>query len=156
MFIYISMKWYQRTDCKVSFQFIKTIEYPEYLDDFAEEEKLNLLRSMDFGRIHIPNFTYRIDYNVIKFNIDFIKGCQLCRREVCRCKHCRHDYASYWSQVIYEDLVDNDNPYGFHDIGPEQFICEIDTEKLYLVDFESFQPMTLEEKKQAWRNSQSI
>ena len=46
--------------------------------------------------------------------------------------------------------------HGFHDIGPEQFICEIDTEKLYLVDFESFQPMTLEEKKQAWRNSQSI
>lgn len=140
------MKWYQRSSCKISFQFIKTIEYPDYLDDFAEEEKLNLLRSMDFGRIHIPNFTYRIDYNVIKFNVDYIKGCQLCR----------HDYDSHWSQVIYEDLVDNDNPYGFHDIGPEQFICEIDTEKLYLVDFESFQLMTQEEKKQAWCNSQLI
>jgi len=146
VFIYIPMKWYQRSSCKISFQFIKTIEYPEYLDDFAEEEKLNLLRSMDFGRIHIPNFTYTIDYNVIKFNVDYIKGCQLCR----------HDYDSHWSQVIYEDLVDNDNLYGFHDIGPEQFICETDTEKLYLVDFESFQPMTLEEKKQAWRNSQLI
>lgn len=140
------MKWYQRSSCKVSFQFIKTIEYPDYLDDFAEEEKLNLIRSMDFGRIHIPNFTYRIDYNVIKFNVDYIKGCQLCR----------HDYDSHWSQVIYEDLVDNDNPYGFHDIGPEQFICEMDTEKLYLVDFESFQLMTQEEKKQAWCNSQLI
>lgn len=146
MIIYTPMKWYQRSSCKVSFQFIKTIEYPDYLDDFAEEEKLNLIRSMDFGRIHIPNFTYRIDYNVIKFNVDYIKGCQLCR----------HDYDSHWSQVIYEDLVDNDNPYGFHDIGPEQFICEMDTEKLYLVDFESFQLMTQEEKKQAWCNSQLI
>ena len=140
------MKWYEKPECKISFQFIKTIEYPEYLDDFAEEEKLNLLRSMDFGRIYIPNFTYRIDYNIIKFNVDYIKGCQLCH----------HDYDSHWSQVIYEDLIDNDNPYGFHDLAPQQFICEDNTEKLYLVDFESFQPMTLEQKKQAWRNSQLI
>lgn len=138
------MKWYQRSACKISFQFIKTIEYPK-LDHEPERKKYDLLKSMDFGRIHIPNFTYVIKDNTIIFNVDYIKGCQLCLHDYC---HPRH-----WSKIIYEDLIDNDSPYGFSDLSPDQFVCEVKSEKMYLVDFESFEPMTLEEKKEVWRNS---
>lgn len=135
------MKWYGRFDEVVnngdqsSFTMIKTVRFPVKLNKDLIHKKYHLLQNLNFNRVHIPHFSYVIkDYEIIYY-VEYIKGTQL-------------NPLSYMlrEKSIYEDLVDNDKEWGFHDLHPEDFIVEDNTNKLYLVDFESFEEMTFEEK----------
>lgn len=135
------MKWYSRFDeidngDRSSFTLIKTVRFPIKLDKNLVDEKHNTLQSFDFDKVHIPHFSYEVTKNEIVYHIEFIKGTQL--NPISFMNH---------KKIIYENLVDNDKEWGFHDLLFENFIVEDNTEKLYLVDFESFEKMTLEEKK---------
>tara|TARA_B100000003_G_scaffold207801_1_gene226290 strand:- start:1097 stop:1636 length:540 start_codon:yes stop_codon:yes gene_type:complete len=139
------MKWYTRFEDidhgdRSSFRFQKTVRYPFILEEpitiAKENKKYSILKSFQFNRVHIPDFSYEITGHDIIYNVEFIKG-----------THLNPISFMHHAKIIYEDLVDNDKEWGFHDLNPEDFIFEGNTNKLYLVDFESFEKMTLKEKE---------
>ena len=138
------MKWYTRFEDidhgdRSSFRFQKTVRYPFILEEpiaiAKENKKYSILKSFQFNRVHIPDFSYEITGHDIIYDVEFIKGTQL--NPISFMHH---------AEIIYEDLVDNDKAWGFHDLQCENFVVEDNTAKLYLVDFESFQEMTFQEK----------
>jgi len=135
------MKWYSRFDEVVnngdqsSFTLIKTVRFPVKLNKDLIDKKYGTLQGFGFDKVHIPNFSYEVTKHEIVYHIEFIKGTQL--NPISFMNH---------KKIIYENLVDNDKEWGFHDLHPEDFIVEDNTNKLYLVDFESFEKMTFEEK----------
>ena len=63
------MKWYTRFEDadlgdRSSFQFQKTVRYPFVLEKpnaiAKENKKYNTLKSFQFNRVHIPDFSYEI------------------------------------------------------------------------------------------------
>jgi len=135
------MKWYSRFDevdngDRSSFTLIKTVRFPIKLNKDLIDEKYSTLQGFDFDKVHIPHFSYEVTKHEIVYHIEFIKGTQL--NPISFMNH---------KKIIYENLVDNDKEWGFHDLLLENFIVEDNTEKLYLIDFESFEKMTSKEKR---------
>lgn len=136
------MKWYSRIDSEntsegswSTFYFEKTVKTVYKLDKSEIDKKYDTLKSLNFKNVHIPNFSYEVKDHEITYWVEYIKGKQL-------------NPSSYMTRVddIYNGLIDNGNKWGFHDLKCENFIAEIDTDKLYLVDFESFEWMTYDTK----------
>ena len=135
------MKWYSRFASidygdRSSFSFVKTIKFADKLLKRHVDEKYKTLQNLNFNRVHIPEFSYEVTEHELIHHVEFIKGKQL-----------NPISFMHYERLIYEDLVNNKKEWGFHDLNPEDFISEDNTEKLYLVDFESFEKMTLKEKK---------
>ena len=141
------MKWYSRFESKSegswsTFYFRKSVRSTYRLDKSEIDQKYNTLKSLNFKNVHIPNFSYEIkDYEII-YNIEYVKGKQL-------------NPLSYMihANTIYDSLINNENEWGFHDLKCENFITEIDTDKLYFVDFESFEWMTHSQKIEYYNKS---
>ena len=138
--------WYKRLGkyinrpIEVGFRFQKKLVFNK--DTFDAEvwiERLERVKSQDFNRIKIPEFTYEIIDNEILFEIEFIKGRQLGATTF-----------ENWKDVIKEDLVNREDHWGFGDLKPENFIVEKNTDQLYFVDFESYYPMNLEDRIREW------
>ena len=124
------------------FTFSKTVVFPGPIHQRRTDEKYEALKNESFEYIHIPDFTYSIDDNKITYDIEFIKGTQL-------------NPISFmlWRKKIYKDFT-NGSEWGFHEQQPENFVVEDNTEKLYLVDFESFEKMTLNEKRESYMQAE--
>ena len=138
--------WYKRGgkyfNCpvKVGFKFQKKLIFDKSnFDVEIWKERLERLKSQDFNRIKIPEFTYEIIDNEILLEIEFIKGRQLGATTF-----------MYWQHVIKEDLVDREDDWGFGDLKPENFIIERKTDTLYLVDFETYDPRDPQYKLLEW------
>lgn len=138
--------WYKRggkyINCpiEVGFRFQKKLVFDK--DTFDAEvwiERLERVKSQDFNRIKIPEFTYEIIDNEILFEIEFIKGRQLGATTFMN-----------WRDVIKEDLVDKEDDWGFGDLKPENFIIEKSTDTLYLVDFDTYNPRDHKNKLLEW------
>ena len=138
--------WYKRggkyinRPIEVGFRFQKKLVFNK--DTFDAEvwiERLERVKSQDFNRIKIPEFTYEIIDNEILFEIEFIKGRQLGATTF-----------KYWTEKIKDDMVHIDGDWGFSDLKPENFVVEKNTDQLYFVDFESYYPMNLEDRIREW------
>lgn len=138
--------WYKRRgkyfNCpiEIGFKFQKKLIFNK--DNFDVERwttRLERIKSQDFNRIKIPEFTYEIIDNEILFEIEFIKGRQLGATTFMN-----------WRDVIKEDLVDREDPWGFGDLKPENFVIERKTDSLYLVDFETYDPRDRKSKLLEW------
>ena len=55
-----------------------------------------------------------------------------------------------WKDVIKEDLVDREDHWGFGDLKPENFVIEKNTDTLYLVDFDTYNPRDRKNKLLEW------
>ena len=138
--------WYKRggefINCpiKVGFRFQKKLIFDkERFDAEAWIERLERIKSQDFNRIKIPEFTYEIINSEILFEIEFIKGRQLGATTFVN-----------WKDVIKEDLIDRDDNWGFGDLKPENFVIEKNTDTLYLVDFDTYDPRDRKNKLLEW------
>lgn len=138
--------WYKRggkyINCpvEVGFRFQKKLIFDkENFDTERWVERLERIKSQDFNRIKIPEFTYEIVDNEILFEIEFIKGRQLGATTFVN-----------WKDVIKEDLVDKEDHWGFGDLKPENFVIEKNTDTLYLVDFDTYDPRGRENKLLEW------
>lgn len=138
--------WYKRggkyINCpvEVGFRFQKKLIFDkENFDTERWVERLERIKSQDFNRIKIPEFTYEIIDNEILFEIEFIKGRQLGATTFVN-----------WKDVIKEDLVDKEDHWGFGDLKPENFVIEKNTDTLYLVDFDTYDPRGRENKLLEW------
>ena len=138
--------WYKRggkyINCpvEVGFRFQKKLIFDkENFDAERWVERLERIKSQDFNRIKIPEFTYEIIDNEILFEIEFIKGRQLGATTFVN-----------WKDVIKEDLVDREDHWGFGDLKPENFVIEKNTDTLYLVDFDTYDPRGRENKLLEW------
>ena len=125
-----------------TFDFVKTVEFSDRLLKKHVDEKYKVLQNLSFNRVHIPKFSYEVTEHEIIHHIEFIKGTQMNPISFMCC-----------NKLIYEDLVNNGKEWGFHSIHPEDFIFEDITNKLYLVDFESFCKMSLKEKVIDYQNT---
>tara|TARA_B100001057_G_scaffold220347_1_gene220769 strand:+ start:560 stop:1063 length:504 start_codon:yes stop_codon:yes gene_type:complete len=131
---------YINTPIEVGFRFQKKLIFDK--DTFDPEiwvERLERIKSQDFNRIKIPEFTYEIIDNEILFEIEFIKGRQLGATTFVN-----------WKDVIKEDLVDGEDHWGFSDLKPENFVIEKNTDTLYLVDFDTYNPRDRKSKLLEW------
>ena len=87
--------------------------------------KLDRLQKEDFNRIHIPKFDYYINRNAVRYRVEFIKGYPL-------------GTVSKFKDIIYEDVVDRESDWTFDDFGASNFIVEHNTDKIFAVDFQSY------------------
>jgi len=145
--------WYNRggnyINCplEVGFRFQKKLVFDK--NTFNPEvwiERLERLKSQDFNRIKIPEFTYEIiDNEEILFEIEFIKGRQLGATTF-----------DNWKNVIKEDLINSEDDWGFGDLKPENFVIEKRTDTLYLVDFDTYNPRDRRNKMLEWNKYLSL
>jgi len=89
-------------------------------------DKLERLKNENFNRIHIPDFKYRIEGNVITYNTTFIKGWSV------------GTLIPKFSNIVYEDIVQRESDWTFDDYGSTNFIVESNTDKIFAVDFQSY------------------
>ena len=136
-------RWYKRSGKFVlasSFSLRKEMIFNEETYDKEHWRiRLDRLQREDFNRIKIPRFNYEMVDNRILFEIEFIKGRQLGATTFMD-----------WRDVIKEDLVDREDDWGFGDLKPENFIIEKNTNNLYLVDFETYDPRDRQYKLSEW------
>jgi|TARA_B100000282_G_C31511566_1_gene389623 sulfatase maturation enzyme AslB (radical SAM superfamily) len=89
-------------------------------------DKLERLKKENFNRIHIPDFEYSVEGNIISYNTVFIKGWGV------------GIYVPDFANIIYEDVVQRDSDWTFDDFGGSNFIVEHNTDKIFAVDFQSY------------------
>ena len=91
----------------------------------AVSKKFDKLKQDNFNRILIPDFDYSINDNLITYHQEYIKGYAL-------------GTISKYSQIIYEDVVIRKSDWTFDDYSMGNFVIEIYTNKIYMVDILSY------------------
>ena len=89
-------------------------------------DKLDRLKNEDFNRIHIPDFKYRVEGNTISYDTAFVKGYGV------------GTLIPDFSNIVYEDIVQRDSDWTFTDYGMPNFIVEYKTDRIFAVDFQSY------------------
>ena len=89
-------------------------------------DKLERLKNEDFNRVHIPDFEYKVDGNILTYDTVFIKGWGV------------GTLIPYFTNIIYEDIVQRDLDWTFDDYGSSNFIVEHNTDRIFAVDFQSY------------------
>jgi len=89
-------------------------------------DKLERLKKENFNRINIPDFEYSVEGNYISYNTVFIKGWGV------------GTHIPEFANIIYEDVVERDSDWTFDDFGSSNFIVEHNTDKIFAVDFQSY------------------
>tara|TARA_B100001778_G_C18512097_1_gene594711 strand:+ start:173 stop:703 length:531 start_codon:yes stop_codon:yes gene_type:complete len=93
---------------------------------FVMIDKLERLKNEDFNRVHIPDFEYKVDGNILTYDTVFIKGWGV------------GTLIPYFTNIIYEDIVQRDLDWTFDDYGSSNFIVEHNTDRIFAVDFQSY------------------
>jgi len=116
----------EREIVEASFDLIKSVDCytPENRDIMIQ--KLDRLKEEDFNRVLIPDFEYKVDGNVVTYNVDFIKGYGI------------GTFIPQFADVVYEDVVTRESDWSFADYHMVNFIVEYKTDKLYAIDFQSY------------------
>ena len=130
----------ERDIVEASFELIKSIDCytPENRDRMVE--KLDRLKEEDFNRVLIPDFDYRVDGNIVTYNVDFIKGYGV------------GTFIPKFADIVYEDVVARESDWTFGDYHMVNFIVEYKTDKLYAIDFQSYSYLSDREYREfAWK-----
>tara|TARA_B100001996_G_scaffold125017_1_gene94729 strand:+ start:543 stop:1025 length:483 start_codon:yes stop_codon:yes gene_type:complete len=117
---------YQDTSVEASFKLEKIIHCGTLENKNAMVEKLDRLKTEDFNRVSIPDFDYHVDNNTVTYNVDFIKGYGI------------GTLIPKYADIVYEDVVQRESDWVFHDLATINFIVEFGTEKIYAIDFQSY------------------
>tara|TARA_B100000927_G_C16433590_1_gene456654 strand:- start:736 stop:1245 length:510 start_codon:yes stop_codon:yes gene_type:complete len=91
----------------------------------AVSKKFDKLKLDNFNRILIPEFDYSVNNNIITYYQEYIKGYAL-------------GTISKYSQIIYEDVVIRKSDWTFDDYSMGNFLIEMYTNKIYMVDILSY------------------
>ena len=89
-------------------------------------DKLERLKDENFNRVLIPDFDYIVDGNIITYDTAFIKGWGI------------GTYIPDFANIVYEDVVLRDSDWTFDDYGMSNFIVEHNTDKIFAIDFQSY------------------
>ena len=115
----------------------KTEEYAKILFD-----KLSRLKNAKFDNILIPEFDYSLDGVVVTQEIEYIKG-----------RKCGMTIKKYRDK-IYKDLVEGESDWTFNDFNFNNFIVVERLNKIYAVDFQSYNFIpSREERQKLWDNN---
>lgn len=104
-----------------NYQFKKVVTCQDVETAIEIIKKFDRLKKDNFDRILIPEFDYSIKDNVITYTQEYIKGYPL-------------GTVSKYSQIIYEDVVIRKSDWTFDDYSMGNFVIEIYTNKIYMVD----------------------
>lgn len=104
-------------------------------------DKLERLKNENFNRIHIPDFEYKVDGNIITYDTVFIKGYGI------------GTLIPKFADIIYEDILKRKSDWTFTDYGMSNFIVEYKTDKIYAVDLQSYNYVPdIEYRESIWQN----
>ena len=121
------------------FELIKTCTYVNTDLAIYYERNLAILQKDVFETVKVPKFEFERKDNVIRSQIEFIKGDQLNQ-------FTRQRYA----KTVYQGLVlrcdSFGNQYSFKDFSPNNFIVCKATGDLYYVDLEAYDVFALDER----------
>ena len=125
----ISFRMTKIIDCK-------TEECAEILID-----KLSRLKNAKFDNILIPEFDYNLDGVIVTQEIEYIKGekCGMIKKK--------------YRDKIYKDLVEGESDWTFNDFNFNNFIVVERLNKIYAIDFQSYNFIpSREERQKLWKN----
>ena len=114
----------------------KTEECAEILID-----KLSRLKNAKFDNILIPEFDYSLDGVIVTQEIEYIKGekCGMIKKK--------------YRDKIYKDLVEGESDWTFNDFNFNNFIVVERLNKIYAIDFQSYNFIpSREERQKLWKN----
>ncbi len=115
----------------------KTEEYAEMIVD-----KLSRLKNAKFDNILIPEFDYSLEGVILTQEIEYIKG-----------RKCGMTVKKYRDK-IYKDLVEGESDWTFNDFNFNNFIVVERLNKIYAVDFQSYNfTPSREERQKLWDNN---
>ena len=123
----------------VSFRLTKIIDCKT--KDYANKicDKLHRLKNAKFNNILIPKFDYSLEGVILTQEIEYIKG-----------RKCGMTVKKYRDK-IYKDLVEGDSDWTFDDFNFNNFIVVERLNKIYAIDFQSFNFLpSKEERKKLW------
>lgn len=109
-----------RTNIK-KFTLTKVIEYQTVDCAKIVFDNLSRLKSENFNRVLIPDYQYSIEDNIITIISDYVKGF----------------YCSK-PNIVIEDIVNHKSDYTFDDYHRQNYIVCDNTNKIYMVDLESY------------------
>lgn len=114
----------------------------EYLDDDIEEklvfrtECLDRLKKDSFNRVRVPNFEYEVLNGKLYITSEYIKGKYLNKSKI---------------PIIEEDVIYRKNSWSFADYNYRNYIQEERTENIYMVDFDTYRQISIEDRKILWK-----
>lgn len=117
-----------------SYSFIKEISYDTMHAAKDVEKRLTILKKTKFDYLHIPQFEFERNGSNVKIHSEFI-----------------HGYYNYKLDLkaLYKDLVTKE--WTFDDPKADNFITCKRTEKVYIVDLDSFTHIpNFEDRKKCW------
>jgi len=129
----------------ISFEFIKTIDCITDDNTKIMIEKLERLKEEKFERILIPQFEYEVNGNILTQRVEYIKGRKMGMTV--------EKYRSW----IYKDLVERDSDWTFCDYYYDNFIVLDSENKIYAIDFQSYNYMpSKDDRRKIWDRHSTI
>tara|TARA_Y100001938_G_C7982200_1_gene374994 strand:- start:89 stop:604 length:516 start_codon:yes stop_codon:yes gene_type:complete len=126
-------------DLDISFQFTKTIDCITEENTEMMVDKLERLKKEKFERILIPQFEYEVEDNIIIQKVEYIKGRKMGMT------------VEKYRNWIYQDLVERDSDWTFCDYYYDNFIVLDAENKIYAVDFQSYDYMpSKDDRRKIW------
>ena len=126
-------------DLDISFQFTKTIDCITEENTAMMVDKLERLKKEKFERILIPQFEYEVEDNIIIQKVEYIKGRKMGMT------------VEKYRNWIYQDLVERDSDWTFCDYYYDNFIVLDAENKIYAVDFQSYDYMpSKDDRRKIW------
>ena len=109
------------------FCLIKEQEFSEAKSAQKQLARYNLLQNAMFGPINIPAFKVTAHECILKLEIEFVKGIQWTGPDL---------LDNY--DLVADHIVLNESQFSLSDFSPLNFITELETEKIFYVDLESY------------------
>ena len=120
----------------ISFRLIKIIDCKT--EEYAEMivDKLSRLKNAKFDNILIPEFDYSLEGVILTQEIEYIKGrkCGMIKKR--------------YRDKIYKDLVEGESDWTFNDFNFNNFIVVERLNKIYAIDFQSYNFMPSRQERQ--------
>ena len=109
-------------------------------DDIEEKlvfrtECLDRLKKDSFNRVRVPNFEYEVLNGKLYITSEYIKGKYLNKSKI---------------PIIEEDVIYRKNSWSFADYNYRNYIQEERTENIYMVDFDTYRQISIEDRKKLW------
>ena len=129
----------------ISFEFTKTIDCITEDNTKIMVEKLERLKEEKFKRILIPQFEYEVNGNILIQKVEYIKGRKMGMT------------VEKYRNWIYKDLVERDDDWTFCDYYYDNFIVLDSENKIYAIDFQSYNYMpSKDDRRKIWDKHSDI
>ncbi len=132
------MKGHDKGYVNHSMLLTKTSSYVKARDADNYEKNLEILydNRKSFNRIYVPEFTWTRYESTVKLEMEFVWGIQMAI----------YNTTLPYNTMIYEDLVLNNERYGFKDLSRHNFLIREDN-SLAFVDLESYGHWTIAQRR---------